>query len=81
MNYVSSSINKNLAPKSGFQKVWKILLSVSKVLKFDQIIFHQFTSENSIGSKGKIQSSEQGPTLRLTTIDTGYIKKPNFVRL
>ena len=24
---VSSSINKNLAPKSGFQRVWKILLS------------------------------------------------------
>ena len=32
-------------------------------------------------AKGKIQSSEQGPNLRLAIIDTGYIKKPNFFRL
>ena len=27
-------------------------------------------------TKGKIQSSEQGPNLRVAIINTGYIKKP-----
>ena len=73
---------------------WESLLSQSFVMApqklcniFTQLYFQLFWSEvghyelNSNSSTRKIQSVEQSPNLWVAIIITGYIKKPNFVRL
>ena len=76
MKFVNKFIVSTLL-KREVQKPLKDFKLYAKISGF----FTDFLWDFSSKFKGKIQSSEQGPTLRLAIIYTGYIKKPNFVRL
>ena len=57
------------------------LWTINDVTENDQLESPIGLNRISPENKGKVQSSEQGSNLRVAIIDTGYLKKPNFLRL